>query len=140
MFPRIRIKIQSRCPPIEFEALNSGEHEEHHLTGFCAVKCGIRLPRFGRLHCFHLHGRTLFLTGCSFGVFFDPEAGGSTFLRDSCKPLPDYTALRLRRQYSACTYLVLTAEATLHWYLCSAYLRRSNVVTRRKSPLCMRRI
>jgi hypothetical protein len=68
---------------------------------------------FGGTVCLHIHHREVsqasiqqyliffgLLTACFLlDVFFDPDDGGSTFIRNADKLLPDYTASHPRRSY-----------------------------------------
>jgi hypothetical protein len=64
--------------------------------------------RFGGVYCRHpqaprvsqARNQHLLFTSCLLvGLYFGPETGGSTLLRNVCELLPDYTASQPRRQY-----------------------------------------
>jgi hypothetical protein len=68
-----------------------GTVEEYHLLGCDAVQSGKRAKCSAS--CLHL-------AGCLCGLFFDPEDGISTFLRNIGELLPLYTVPHPRRQSS----------------------------------------
>jgi hypothetical protein len=59
----------------------------------------------------------LLLTGYLLGLLFDPEYGGSTFLRNIGELLPHYAPSHLRRRYSS-QLCLLPPEAQTQLTLC----------------------
>jgi hypothetical protein len=109
---------QEWCEYCELTRQAIGTERLLYMT--CLHKYVTQEPKYARRgftafahHC--SAGRHLFPVGFSLDLFFDPEVGGSSFLRNVSGLPSDSTALHPRKQYSFClVYFVLLLMLTVN--------------------------
>jgi hypothetical protein len=73
---------------------HGSNYKVYHLLGCDVLKSGGSLPTLRR-NWYHLQGRNVsqaIIISCFLGILFNLEVGGSTFLRNVGKLLPEFTA------------------------------------------------